>query len=87
VLARFGGEEFLICFPGIGVAAAAEICERLRHAVESANWAALAPDIRISLSAGVACMESGFTRSLLLKTADERLYRAKDAGRNRVIAS
>ncbi len=87
VLARYGGEEFLICFPGIGVTAAAEICERLRHAVEAAHWSALAPDIHISLSAGVAGMEPGFTRGLLLKTADKRLYQAKNAGRNRVIAS
>ena len=87
VLARYGGEEFLICFPGIGVAAAAEICERLRHAVEAAHWSALAPDIHISLSAGVAGMEPGLTRSMLLKTADSRLYRAKHAGRNRVIAA
>lgn len=87
VLARYGGEEFLICFPGSDVAAAAETCERLRHAVETANWSALAPDIRISLSAGVACMAPGLTRSLLLKTADTRLYQAKNAGRNRVIST
>ena len=59
VLARYGGEEFLVCFPGTGVAAAAEICERLRHAIESADWSALAPDIRVSLSAGVARHAAG----------------------------
>jgi diguanylate cyclase (GGDEF)-like protein len=87
VLARFGGEEFLVCFPGTGIAAAAETCERLRRAVEAANWSALAPDIRVSLSAGVADMKPGLTRSMLLKAADARLYQAKHAGRNQVIAA
>lgn len=87
VLARYGGEEFLICFRGTAVPAAAEICERLRRAVEIADWSALASGARVSLSAGVAGMQPGLTRSMLLKSADARLYRAKHAGRNRVVAS
>jgi diguanylate cyclase (GGDEF)-like protein len=87
VLARYGGEEFLICFPGSGVAAAVEICEALRRAVQSADWSEVAPGIAVSLSAGVAGMQPGLTRSTLLKNADARLYRAKHAGRNRVVAS
>jgi len=87
VLARYGGEEFLICFPDKGVAAAAQICEALRHAVQAADWSEVAPDIRVSLSAGVAGMQAGLTRSTLLKSADARLYKAKHAGRNCVVAS
>lgn len=87
VLARYGGEEFLICFRGTDVAEAAEICERLRHGVEGADWSVTVPGFRVSLSAGVAGMQPGLTRSLLLKAADARLYRAKHAGRNRVEAA
>jgi PleD family two-component response regulator len=47
----------------------------------------MVPDIRVSLSAGVAAMQPGLTRSMLLKAADACLYRAKHAGRNRVVAS
>ncbi len=86
VLARFGGEEFLICFRDTGVATAADTCERLRRAVESADWSSLAPGVRVSLSAGVANMQQGLTRSMLLKNADTRLYQAKNGGRNLVIA-
>lgn len=87
VLARYGGEEFLICFPATSVAAAAELCEALRRAVHAADWSTVAPDIQVSLSAGVAGMQAGFTRSTLLKSADARLYRAKHAGRNCVMAA
>ncbi len=87
VLARYGGEEFLICFPGTGIAAAAEICEALRHAVQVADWSEVAPGVRVSLSAGVAGMQAGLTRSTLLKSADTCLYQAKHAGRNCVVAS
>ncbi len=87
VLARYGGEEFLVCFPGTGVAAAAELCETMRHAMQAADWSTVSPDIHVSLSAGVAGMQPGLTRSTLLKSADARLYKAKHAGRNCVVAS
>jgi diguanylate cyclase (GGDEF)-like protein len=87
VLARYGGEEFLLCFPGTGVKAAADICETLRQAVQAEDWSTVAAGIHVSLSAGVAGMQAGLTRSTLLKSADARLYRAKHAGRNCVVAS
>lgn len=85
MLARYGGEEFLVCFPGAGVMEAADICEQLRRAVEAADWSALGPDVRVTLSAGVAGMQTGLSRSVLLNKADARLYRAKHEGRNRVV--
>jgi diguanylate cyclase (GGDEF)-like protein len=85
MLARYGGEEFLICFPHTDAAAAAGICEQLREAVQHAEWSALAPDITVTLSAGIACMQPGLSRSALLNDADARLYKAKHAWRNRVV--
>jgi diguanylate cyclase (GGDEF)-like protein len=85
MLARYGGEEFLICFPQADAATAAGICEQLRAAVQSADWSALAPDIKVTLSAGIAWMQPGWSPSALLNDADARLYKAKHAGRNRVV--
>jgi PleD family two-component response regulator len=46
----------------------------------------LAPDLRVSLSAGVAEMRHGFDRSDLVSAADRKLYEAKNAGRNLVLS-
>ena len=86
VVARYGGEEFLLCFPEAGATEVAEICEQLRRAVASVDWESLRPDITVSLSAGVAEMQPGLTRSALVNAADRKLYMAKEAGRNLVFA-
>jgi diguanylate cyclase (GGDEF)-like protein len=85
ILARYGGEEFLVCFPATETAAAAVACEQLRHAVQTADWSMLAPGVVVTLSAGIAGMQPGLSRSALLNRADEKLYKAKYAGRNRVM--
>jgi diguanylate cyclase (GGDEF)-like protein len=87
MLARYGGEEFLLCFPQTDAAATAGICEELRRAVEAADWSALAPDITVTLSAGIAQMQPGLSRSTLLNAADALLYKAKRAGRNLVVTA
>lgn len=87
LLARYGGEEFLVCLPGTGPGEAARICEQLRRSIEAADWTTLAPDVRVTLSAGVAGMQRGFSLSMLLNAADARLYRAKHEGRNRVVGA
>jgi diguanylate cyclase (GGDEF)-like protein len=86
VVARYGGEEFLLCFPEAEVDEVTFICEQLREAVAGANWSSLAPDISVSLSAGVAAMRPGLTRSALVNAADHKLYKAKNAGRNLVLS-
>lgn len=84
MVARFGGEEFLICFPNTDLARAARACEHLRAAVEHTDWSDIAPDLGVTLCAGVAQMRPGFDRGRLLRHADQRLYAAKHGGRNRV---
>ena len=83
---RYGGEEFLLCFPEADTPEVAAICEELREAVANADWESLRPDITVSLSAGVAAMRPGLTRSALVNDADRKLYQAKAAGRNLVFA-
>lgn len=86
LVSRYGGEEFLLCFPQADTAAAREACEKIRVAVESAEWPALVPGLRATLSAGVATMREGYSRRQLLGAADRALYVAKSAGRNKVAA-
>jgi diguanylate cyclase (GGDEF)-like protein len=84
LVARYGGEEFLLCFQEADAEAAHEACDEIRVAVEAAEWGLLAPGARVTLSAGVAMMQAGFSRRELLGAADQALYVAKSAGRNRV---
>jgi diguanylate cyclase (GGDEF)-like protein len=86
MVARWGGEEFLICFGGADAARAVRICDELRREVSSTDWSEIAPGVRMSLSAGVAEMEPGLGFGQLLHVADGKLYQAKDAGRNVVLA-
>jgi diguanylate cyclase (GGDEF)-like protein len=84
MVARFGGEEFLLCFPNTDLQSAARACEHLRETVENTDWSDLSPALRVTLCAGVAQMRPGFDRDRLLREADKRLYEAKRSGRNRV---
>ena len=87
VLARWGGEEFLVALVGDSARNAAVILERLRAAVTLHDWAALQPGLKITASAGFA-LHRGPTPppswQALLQRADQALYRAKASGRNRV---
>jgi len=80
-LARFGGEEFVVVAPGIGLEAATELAERLRRAVAETDFAVVG---RVTISIGVAALRRGEAAETMLKRADEALYQAKASGRNRV---
>jgi diguanylate cyclase (GGDEF)-like protein len=83
---RFGGEEFLLVLPGCDSRTAATLAERLRCHVAVAPVETEGVSIPVTLSLGVAAWaEGGPADSVaLLRAADEALYRAKGAGRNRV---
>jgi len=86
VFGRYGGEEFLLILVGIEAPSAAGPVERIRRAVEAKDWAAVAPELRVTVSAGLAHYRKGETVEELLHRADMALYDAKRAGRNRVVA-
>jgi len=86
LVARYGGEEFLFCLVGMSDQEAVAFCEELRRAVERERWPALAPGLQVTLSIGVATRRHETTAHALLHHADVCLYRAKDLGRNRVVA-
>jgi two-component system cell cycle response regulator len=82
-VARYGGEEFVVVLPRADSESAVAVAERLRRAVESAEWH-LRP---ITGSFGVACIRPDMeTRQELIEAADQALYQAKKNGRNRVEA-
>jgi diguanylate cyclase (GGDEF)-like protein len=83
VLARIGGEEFLIAFADTPLNVAIEVCERLRSRVARHEWAALAPGLAVTLSIGVAAAPP-YVLEALFERADQALYRAKSGGRNQV---
>ena len=84
---RWGGEEFLAVLPGADIIQSAEVAERCRHHLESLR---IKGDngkvIRLSASIGVAAVDGANREDCdaLLDQADQALYWAKDAGRNRV---
>jgi diguanylate cyclase (GGDEF)-like protein/PAS domain S-box-containing protein len=74
---RFGGEEFLVVLPDCGPADATEIVERLRAATPEGQ----------TCSAGLALWRPGESVDDLVARADEALYRAKEAGRDRLVSA
>lgn len=84
LVARQGGEEFVIVLPGVGAEAALRRAEHLRQVVESHRFA-LRGDAAtaVTVSIGVATQQPNDTWPTLLVRADAALYRAKAAGRNR----
>jgi diguanylate cyclase (GGDEF)-like protein len=87
VAARYGGEEFAVYLAGLGATEAAEVAERVRERIET-TIIPLGPGKtgRLTVSIGIASApDEGSELVALLRAADEALYRAKLAGRNRVV--
>lgn len=85
ILARFGGEEFVILLPDTGLAEARRVAERIRQEVAIHRDKAL-PPYTVSLGIAVAQGQAGQAADVeaLVAEADAALYRAKQGGRNRV---
>ncbi len=83
-IARFGGEEFVLLMPGTSVAAGLKLAETLRAAIEACPFHFKGERVTITVSLGVSAFKVGERSDHVLKRADEALYRAKNAGRNRV---
>ncbi|WP_201162423.1 GGDEF domain-containing protein [Pseudomonas sp. S60] len=87
LLARMGGEEFVIILPGLAPDRAQFTAERLRRAVQDLNVQQADKRVQITVSIGIAGCDAGLpTPALdaLLASADKALYQAKAQGRNRV---
>lgn len=82
IVARFGGEEFVVVMPQTELPGACLLAERLRVAIERETVA----ETRITISGGVACAKEGEDPQTLIARVDKALYYAKESGRNRVCA-
>ncbi|MFT4091695.1 MAG: diguanylate cyclase [Asticcacaulis sp.] len=87
LFARTGGEEFAVILPGTETPEAKLIAERLRAAVNSAPVDTEAGPLVVSISIGVTLSTAAETLSGVMKIADDCLYQAKVAGRNRVVVA
>jgi len=84
VIGRTGGEEFVVVMPNADAALAVEVAERLRGAVETADWRDLDAGLRVTVSVGATqWIPADRDFAAVARRADESLYRAKERGRNR----
>ncbi len=87
VFARYGGEEFCIILPETMLEGAVELGERLRQQIQDHTFVFQQDKIKVTISVGAAVLtDEDRNAGELLKRADERLYQAKNSGRNRVCA-
>jgi diguanylate cyclase len=83
-IARFGGEEFVLLLPSTVPAAGMKLLEHLRASIEACPFHFKGERVTITISMGLTAFKPGEHSDLVLKRADQALYRAKNAGRNRV---
>jgi two-component system cell cycle response regulator len=85
-IGRYGGEEFLVIVPEPGETTTETVAERLRLSIAETPFQIEGQVVPITMSFGaaVACCQQQLNADLLIRTADEALYRAKANGRNRV---
>lgn len=85
IIGRYGGEEFLILLPETTLDAAYKVAERLRKKVENLVVATSKGDVKLTVSGGVAGDDvETFNLIEMIELADQALYAAKKAGRNRI---
>jgi diguanylate cyclase len=86
ILARWGGEEFLLLMPNTSKAEAERVIERLREIFCRAGQWHWNPDLIVTFSAGLTTQRHGETSEVTITRADEALYRAKARGRNATVS-
>ncbi len=83
---RWGGEEFIVILPDTQLKDAADAAERIRVAVQESVCRFEDLEIKVTMSFGAAQVDRTLSIEDNIKIADERLYRAKEGGRNRVVS-
>ena len=86
LVARFGGEEFVLVLVQTDADAALRVCEKLRAAVERHAWDTMQPGLSLTISIGVCADTTLAGHERMLAAADRNLYLAKAGGRNRVVS-
>jgi diguanylate cyclase (GGDEF)-like protein len=83
--ARFGGEEFVLLLVNTDIEQSLNVSERIRKALEDFNFSDIAPALNVTVSIGLANFKQYNSLQETLMTADNRMYKAKEMGRNKVI--
>ena len=84
---RYGGEEILLCLPGVSLSDCRLICARIHTQIEQTAFDCEGHTIRVTVSMGVAGLDDDTTTAeKLIALADERLYTAKNTGRNKIVS-
>ena len=81
------GDSLALLMPDLGPRAAAAVCERLRHAVQSHDWSALASGLAVTLSVGVSNVAAAADTQAALQLAEASLAQARLTGGNRVTST
>lgn len=89
ILIRYGGEEFLVVLPGADLNIGASTADRIRRLIEDMVITDEHNKLTVTASMGVSAIPRAFTDNelQLIKAADDALYQAKAAGRNRVFST
>jgi diguanylate cyclase len=83
-IARFGGEEFVILLPTTPMDEGLALLERLREGIEQCPFHFKGERVTVTVSMGITLFQPGERSDVVLKRADQALYRAKHEGRNRI---
>lgn len=83
-IGRYGGEEFIVVFPSCDVESAAAVAERIRRAISVGPVITQSERISVTASIGIAEARQSQDSDSVIREADHALFRAKQAGRNRV---
>ena len=83
-IGRYGGEEFVVLLPGADQNAGTRLIERIRNAVAAADWSDIGPNLKISVSCGMASVRTADKVDDVLSRADQALYAAKRGGRDQL---
>lgn len=87
VIARFGGEEFVVILKDSSLDGAVEVCERIRSSIAGQHFISTVSGnkIHFTVSCGVAnAVQADYTATILFELADQALYKSKQSGRNQV---
>ena len=82
---RFGGEEFVVLLVKTDIEQARKVAERIRYGLEHFNFSDVAPGLHVTVSIGLANYKQFKSIQETLMTADNRMYKAKEQGRNRIV--
>jgi diguanylate cyclase len=85
IVARFGGEEFLIVLPDTSLAAASLVLNRLQQTLVAQVWHRQQRQLTVTLSIGLASHDASEDQRNLISRADAALYQAKQGGKNRIV--